>query len=132
MRWKPCRMLAIIDVNAIRSKSGKTPRRRANGWHWAIPLGSDGVAATCGLHRPALGREVGRDLAKIFPRKLLSYGRHNRAVAITASVVVQLLDEIALLLTPNDRNGFRVGRDAILAVACSARLRFCLDVVVCI
>ena len=29
---------------------------------------------------------------------------HDRVVAIAASVVVQLLDEVALLLTPDDRN----------------------------
>jgi hypothetical protein len=82
-----------------------------------------------GLRRPALGREIGRDLAKIFLRKPLCYGRHDRVVAIATSVVVQLLDEIALLLTPDDRNGFRVGGYAVIAVACSARLRLCLDVV---
>jgi hypothetical protein len=57
------------------------------------------------------------------------HGLHERAVAITTSVVVQLLDEVTLLLTPDDRNGFRVGGDAIPAVACGTRLRFCLDVV---
>src|SRR5690242_14297124 len=81
------------------------------------------------FHRPALGREIGGDLAQVFLRKLLGYGRHDRIVAIAASVVVQLLDEIALLLTPDDRNGFRVGRDAILTVARRAGLRFSLDVV---
>jgi hypothetical protein len=72
------------------------------------------------LRRPALGREIDRDLAKIFLRKTFGYGRHNRVVAIATSVVVQLLDEIALLLTPDDRNGFWVNGYAILAVACAA------------
>ena len=93
------------------------------------PMGRRRISDGCGLHRPALGREIGGDLAKIVLRKPLGYGRHDRIVAIATSVVVQLLDEIALLLTPDDRNGFWVDGYAILAVACSARLRFCLNVV---
>ena len=50
------------------------------------------------LRWPTLGREIGGDLAKILLRKAFCYWRHDRVVAIAASVVVQLLDEVALLL----------------------------------
>jgi hypothetical protein len=82
-----------------------------------------------GLRRPALGREIGRDLAQIVLRKAFGDGGHDRVVAIAASEIVQLLDEVALLLTPDDRNGFWVGWYAILTVARGAQLRLCHDVV---
>src|SRR5262249_31764040 len=81
------------------------------------------------LHRPALCREIGRNLSEIFLRKLLCYRRHYRVVAVTASIILPLLDQITLLLTPDDRNGFRIGGHAVRTVARGARLRFCLDVV---
>src|SRR5262245_24949612 len=83
------------------------------------------------LRRPTLGREIGGDLAKILLCKAFCYWRHDRVVTIAAPVVVQLLDEVALLLASNDRNGFRVSRQAVLAVACDTHLHFGFDVVGC-
>src|SRR5262249_17351346 len=48
---------------------------------------------------------------------------------VPASVVVQLLDEIALLLAPDDRNRFWIVRYAALAVAGCAELHLGLDIV---
>ena len=82
-----------------------------------------------GLRRPGLGREIGGDLAKIILRQAFGDGCHDRVVAIAASVVVQLLDQIALLLAPDDRNGFWFDGYTVLTVTCVAHLHFCLDVV---
>src|SRR5690242_667430 len=79
------------------------------------------------LRRPALGREICRNLAKVFLREALGYGRHDRAHAITAPKVVQLLDEITLRLTPDDRDGFWVCGYAVFTVAGAAHLHFCFD-----
>src|SRR5437764_1405718 len=43
-------------------------------------------AGSCVLRRPALGREIGRDLANIFLRKRFGYGRHDRVIAIATLV----------------------------------------------
>src|SRR5215475_1457576 len=60
----------------------------------------------CALCRPTLGGEIGRDLAKILLRKAFGDGRHDRVVAFAIPVVTHLLEEIAPLLPPYDRDGF--------------------------
>src|SRR6516162_9702594 len=83
----------------------------------------------CALCRPTLGGEIGRDLAKILLRKAFGDGRHDRVVAFAIPVVAHLLEEIAPLLPPDDRDGFGVGGLAILAVTGCAELRRGLDVI---
>src|SRR5262245_24628084 len=81
------------------------------------------------LCRPALGREIGRDRAKVLLREALGDRRHDGIVALAVPVVAHLLEEIAPLLPPDDRNGLRVGRHAILAVAGGAELHLGLDII---
>ena len=69
------------------------------------------------LRRPTLGREIGGDLAKILLCKAFCYWRHDRVVTIAAPVIVQLLDEVALLLS--DATG-EAGFDAVLGLAADA------------
>src|SRR6516165_3580928 len=82
----------------------------------------------CALCRPTLGREIGRDLAKILLRKAFGDRRHDRVVAFAIPVVAHLLEEIARLLPPDDRDGFGVGGHAVLTVTGCAELRRGLDV----
>src|SRR5215472_13948504 len=81
------------------------------------------------LCRPTFGREIGRDLAKVLLRKAFGDWRHDRVVAFAIPVVAHLLEEIAPLLPPDDRDGFGVGGHAILAVTGCAELRRGLDVI---
>src|SRR5262249_46668055 len=81
------------------------------------------------FYRPGLRREIGGDLAKVFLRKTLGDRRHDRVLPVTASVVVQLLDEIALLLTPDDGHGFWIGGYSALSVTCPTDLRLCFYIV---
>src|SRR5262249_35296749 len=83
----------------------------------------------CALCRPTLGREIGHDLAKILLRRAFGDGRHDRVVAFAIPVVAHLLEEIARLLPPDDRDGFGVGGHAVLTVTGCAELRRGLDVI---
>src|SRR5262245_13531421 len=85
--------------------------------------------SVCALCRPTLGREIGRDLAKVLLRKAFGDWRHDRVVAFAIPVVAHLLEEIARLLPPDDRDGFGVRGHAILAVTGCAELRRGLDVI---
>src|SRR5262249_9253104 len=83
----------------------------------------------CALCRPTLGGEIGRDLAKILLRKAFGDGRHDRVVAFAIPVVAHLLEKIAPLLPPDNRDGFGVGGHAVLAVTGCAELGRGLDVI---
>src|SRR3989442_7538849 len=79
--------------------------------------------------RPGLGREIGGDLAQIALGQVLGDRRHSRAIALAVPKIAQLLHEIALFLTPDDRNGLRVGGNAFITMACRTELRFRLDII---
>src|SRR5690348_15775110 len=62
-----------------------------------------------GLGRPGLAGEIGRNLAPLLGLDGCRDRRHHRVGAVLAAIVMQLLDQEALLLAPDDRDG-RVGR----------------------
>src|SRR5436305_8246700 len=82
-----------------------------------------------GSGRPTFGREIGCNLTKVFLRKASGDGRHDRVVALAIPVIAHLLEQIAPLLAPDDRDGFGVGGHAILSMTGCAELRRGLDVV---
>src|SRR6266581_4722592 len=79
--------------------------------------------------RPRLGSEIGRDLAQVALGQILGDGCHDRARALAVPEIAHLLHEVTLLLAPDDRDGLRIGRSALVAMACRTQLRFRLDLI---
>ena len=75
---------------------------------------------------PSLLRKIERQRHHVLARQRFGQGRHDVVLARAALVVAQLEIEIALVLAPDHRRGLLL-RNAVLAVAGRAQLRFLLD-----
>ena len=94
-----------VFVAETRQARRRRPTLKIRMMAW-LALG-DAIGLRCGrsgctLCRPTLGREIGRDLAKVLLHKGFGDGRHNRVVAFAIPVVAHLLEKIAPLLPPDD------------------------------
>src|SRR5262249_15132021 len=73
------------------------------------------------------GCEIGRERAKVLLGKAFGEGSHDRVLALAVAVIAHLFEQVGPLLPPDDRDGFRVGGHAVLAVTGRAELRRRLD-----
>src|SRR5262245_41192539 len=81
------------------------------------------------LCRPRLGGEISGELAQVGLGEVLGERRHDDARALAVSKIAKLLHEIALLLTPDDRNGLGVDGNALVPMTRRTKLRLGLDVI---